>query len=205
VARPAEIMSSGQTEAESRLSIHEVPEQISRIFFGKPDNQPSYGFSDSYGAPQGTPVNYNPGYGAPAQASVPYANFFSDMELAMKLGQVALIAFIILVVVVVAFLLLLCCMYCPSMVGGRNRNDQDFQPMPYYPSHITNMDTNEKSQPIATSTNEGGGSEWQHPITPNSESSSTSAATSPRARTPSGNRRLKRHQSGTLSPHHMDR
>ena len=41
--------SSGSEGPKSRLSIHEVPDKISRIFFGDP--KPGYG--GSYGAPQG--------------------------------------------------------------------------------------------------------------------------------------------------------
>ena len=81
--------------------------------------EPNY--SDSYGAPQAPPVNYDPngGYNGGYYPSQPYPAFFSDIELTMRLGQAALIAFIILVVVLVAFILLMCCVQCPSLFGGR--------------------------------------------------------------------------------------
>ena len=40
----------GQGQAEGRLSIHEVPEQISRIFFGEPNPRYAYSYVDkAYG------------------------------------------------------------------------------------------------------------------------------------------------------------
>ena len=52
----------------------------------------------------------------------------------MKLGQIALIAFIVLAVIIVAFLLLMCCMYCPTLFGGRNQGYENQQN--YYPNNI---------------------------------------------------------------------
>ena len=52
----------------------------------------------------------------------------------MKLGQVALIAFIVLAVIIVAFLLMMCCMYCPTLFGGRNQGYENQQN--YYPNNI---------------------------------------------------------------------
>ena len=60
--------------------------------------------------------------------------FFDDMELVMKLGQIALIAFIVLAVIIVAFLLMMCCMYCPTLFGGRNQGYENQQN--YYPNNI---------------------------------------------------------------------
>ena len=61
--------------------------------------------------------------------------FFDDMELVMKLGQIALIAFIVLAVIIVAFLLMMCCMYCPTLFGGRNQQGYENQ-QNYYPNNI---------------------------------------------------------------------
>ena len=54
------IMGDQESEPESRINIKDVPEQISRIFFGSSHpggGRPSY-FDDSYGAPP-----QNSGYG----------------------------------------------------------------------------------------------------------------------------------------------
>merc|ERR1712062_521573 len=106
---------------ESRLSIHEVPEQISRIFFGKPDYNPS----DSYNP------GYNPGY-SPGYGGGFYNGFGNDVELTIRLGQVALIAFIILVIFIVAFLLIWCCI----QFGGGSRYQQQ-ETVGFYPQNVT--------------------------------------------------------------------
>ena len=54
----------------------------------------------------------------------------------MKVGQVALIAFILLVAVVVCFLLLMCCMYCPTLFGGGYRGQPQPETGGYYPTNI---------------------------------------------------------------------
>ena len=54
----------------------------------------------------------------------------------MKLGQAALIGFIVLVVVIVAFLLLLCCMYCPGFIGGNRQHEPSPTPYHHYPDHV---------------------------------------------------------------------
>ena len=85
--------------------------------------------SDSYGAPQAP--SYNPttnfataGYGYNA---VPYVGFYSDFEMVMKLGIVALIVFIVLAVIVILFLLMMCCIYCPMLIGSRSSGYQQEQ------------------------------------------------------------------------------
>ena len=78
----------------------------------------------------------DPSYGGGYGGSVPYANFYTDLELAMKIGQVALIAFIVLVAVVVCFLLLMCCMQCPSLFGGGYRGQPQPEAGGYYPSNV---------------------------------------------------------------------
>ena len=57
----------------------------------------------------------------------------------MKVGQVALIAFILLVAVVVCFLLLMCCMYCPTLFGGGYRGQPQPETGGYYPTNIQGM------------------------------------------------------------------
>ena len=54
----------------------------------------------------------------------------------MKIGQIALIAFILLVAVVVCFLLLMCCMYCPTLFGGGYRGQPQPETGGYYPTNI---------------------------------------------------------------------
>ena len=99
--------------------------------------------SDSYGAPQAPPQNYynNPGYdsnypdyGNPQRnpgsgggltsynSNSYYVGYTSDLELCMKLGQVALIAFIILVIFVLVFLLFKCCLECRSLTSRQQPN-----------------------------------------------------------------------------------
>ena len=94
---------------------------------------------DSYGAPQ-APV-YQPGsnndFGYTGSGY--YANFYNDLEFTMKIGQAAIIAFIILVAVVVCFLLLLCCMYCPTLFGGGYRGQPQPESGGYYPTNIQGM------------------------------------------------------------------
>ena len=67
----------------------------------------------------------------------------------MKVGQVALIAFILLVAVVVCFLLLMCCMYCPTLFGGGYRGQPQPETGGYYPTNIQGiiwkMTTGEKN------------------------------------------------------------
>ena len=87
---------------------------------------------DSYGAPQAPPLlsdstSYNSGA---------YYNFYNDLELVMKIGQVSLIAFIVLVAVIVCFLLLMCCLYCPTLFGGGYRGQPQPEAGGYYPSNI---------------------------------------------------------------------
>ena len=67
----------------------------------------------------------------------------------MKIGQIALIAFILLVAVVVCFLLLMCCMYCPTLFGGGYRGQPQPETGGYYPTNIQGinwkMTTGEKN------------------------------------------------------------
>lgn len=120
-------------DAEGRLNLQEVPEKISRIFFG----DPSQGGYDSYGAPA---PSYNApntgGYGYQYNGgSYYYPNFPADLELLMKLGHGALILFIILAVVGIIFLLILTCIYCSSGLYSRQRRDgaDGDYPMDGYP------------------------------------------------------------------------
>jgi len=179
--------------AESRLSIHEVPEQISRIFFGKPEesyNQPYNPSYDSYGAPQAPayqPGNNDFGY---TGGSGYYANFYNDLELTMKIGQIALIAFILLVAVVVCFLLLMCCMYCPTLFGGGYRGQPQPETGGYYPTNIQ----------VEPRNKHGGGDVWNEAIAEQTVSSSEGSSSTPthqRAQTP---KKLRRHKTGVLSP-----
>ena len=106
-------------------------------------NQPYNPSYDSYGAPQAPayqPGNNDFGY---TGGSGYYANFYNDLELTMKVGQVALIAFILLVAVVVCFLLLMCCMYCPTLFGGGYRGQPQPETGGYYPTNIQGMDYSE--------------------------------------------------------------
>lgn len=98
--------------------------------------------SDSYGAPQAPPYDSgypsfnNPGYDSnypdygspqrnpqsPTYNNNPYyVGYTSDLELSMKLGQVALIAFIILAIFVLVFLLFKCFLECRKM-GNKQPN-----------------------------------------------------------------------------------
>ena len=99
--------------------------------------------SDSYGAPQAPPYDSgypsfnNPGYDSnyPDYGSSPqrnpqsptynnnpyYVGYTSDLELSMKLGQVALIAFIILAIFLLVFLLFKCFLECHRM-GNKQPN-----------------------------------------------------------------------------------
>ena len=105
---------------------------------------------DSYGAPLAPPAppydsgynpSYNPGYDQNYpnygnQANNPtynpnnpyYVGYGSDMELTMRLGQIALICFIILTIFIMAYLMLKCCLECRKM--------NDTKPLPYAKSAV---------------------------------------------------------------------
>ena len=88
--------------------------------------------SSSYGAPSSYTNVGGGGYYAPPPAGgghlhAPYPGYFSDLELLVKLGQAALIVFIIFAVVVVLFLLVMACVYCAR--GGSRDSDH----VTYYP------------------------------------------------------------------------
>ena len=182
---------------ESRLSIHEVPEQISRIFFGKPDVRFFYYFgakiqifslillqynpSDSYNP------GYNPGY-SPGIGGGFYAGFGNDVELTIRLGQVALIAFIILVIFIVAFLLIWCCI----QFGGGSRYQQQ-ETVGFYPQNVTQDNAGGGTIPYSQTT------DWNEA---NETSSSSTSRSSPRARTSKG---LRRHKTGILNANQQER
>ena len=99
----------------------------------------SNSYSDSYGAPQAPPIgNYDPNGGYGNNYQVP-STIVNEIAFTLKLGQVALIAFIVLVVFVVAFLLLMCCMYCPSLFGGGYQQHQQHPDHGYYNQNMGNF------------------------------------------------------------------
>ena len=102
-------------EPESRLSIHEVPNKISRIFFGDP--KPNY-HNSGYNAPSaGNGYYYPPNSGG--------YNRDIDYELLNILGIIGLIAFIIFCIIGIIFMIFICCIYCKKF----NNNTA-----PYYPT-----------------------------------------------------------------------
>lgn len=124
-------------EAESRLSLEEVPEQISRIFFGKGQSggRPNYGgMGSSYQAPGSSYQAPGSGFGQnPQQGFYPnnggfYYGYEEDLALTMKLGQAALIVFMILAAVMILFLLTSCCL---SLTSPRSKTANQNQPAPF--------------------------------------------------------------------------
>ena len=124
--------------------------------------------SDSYGAPQAPPQNYynNPGYdsnypdyGNPQRnpgsgggltsynSNSYYVGYTSDLELCMKLGQVALIAFIILTIFLLAFLLFKCCLECRSLSAGQQPN---FSKRTLNQRYEINLDFKKPIKPFST-------------------------------------------------------
>ena len=84
----------------------------------------------------------NPGYGAPTYGAgggynnggglyyqPPYSGFEQDLELLVRLGQAALIVFMILAVVAVIYMLAMCCLGC-GVFGNRRAQDEYEEPYP---------------------------------------------------------------------------
>lgn len=152
--------------------------------YGAPQAPPvSYpqSYDSSYGAPQAPPISYDPNAGG---FGSPYPAFFGDIELVMKLGQVALIAFIILVIVIVAFLLLMCCMYCPMLFGGGRQHGYQADQQGYYQPNVSTQAMNPKNA----------SDEWIPPA-PTTTDTSSENSTMKRGRTPKG---LRRHKTGII-------
>ena len=107
-------------DVEPRLNFQEAQDKISKYFFGD-----TAGYDTGYGAPP--PPAYNPGIGG-----VYYSTFDSDLRLVMKLGQGALIVFMILAIVAIVFLVMMTCLYCSSgFFGGRQSQQPDYRDYDY--------------------------------------------------------------------------
>ena len=131
-------MAESDSDPEGRLNIQDVPQEISRIFFGGSHpggGRPSYN-DDGYGAPL---APLSPGLGGGGfYNSVYYAGWLlqqyfhaeceyvtgyeDDIYLLIKLGQAALIIFIILAVISVLFLVTTCCI---SVLGVAQQRSKD--------------------------------------------------------------------------------
>ena len=139
-------------------------------------------YTDSYGVPQAPPSSYNPGY-SPGYGGGFYAGFGNDVELTIRLGQVALIAFIILVVFIVGFLLIFCCL---QFSGGSQRYQEN---VGFYPQNVNEQGT---TIPYSATT------DWNDT---NETSSSSTSRSSPR---PKGSK-LRRHKTGILAANQQER
>ena len=122
---------STQLSAESRINIKDVPEQISRIFFGQGNNRPSY-TDDGYGSP---------GFLFPSDSSLLFyrgeterkvlppisvvpAGYQDDIFLLVKLGQAALIIFMIFATIAILLMATLCCTSLVNITNKKRREDQ---------------------------------------------------------------------------------
>jgi len=127
-------MANGDGLAESRLRSDANLNKESRIFFGDKSSRPSYS-GDSYGAPSagyGAPV-YNPSYNQnlnPVSLNPPfyYDGYYDDLYLLIKLGQVALIIFIILAIFIIFAMIIMCCV---SMFKRGKKDRGAKAPQPY--------------------------------------------------------------------------
>ena len=130
--------------AEGRLDIQDVPGEISRIFFGSHEGggrPPSY-----WGAGQsgGGAVS---GPGGPSKLTYPgiisfiyiaikwllktFQGFEDDIYLLIKLGQAALIIFIIFALFSTLFLLASCILSITNFNRGRKREVEEKAPEPF--------------------------------------------------------------------------
>ena len=132
-------MTESDLAAESRINIKDVPEQISRIFFGQGSNRPSY-TDDSYGSPDfgfsTNPLLYR---GETLRKFLPPisvgAGYTDDIFLLIKLGQAALIIFMIFATIAVLFMLSLCCTSIFNITNNKRREDQ-VHPAPFVLSNL---------------------------------------------------------------------
>ena len=135
-------MSSPDQEPEARLNIQDVPGEISRIFFGSHEGggrPPSYwdgGYSGGGGlADPGRPVRLvYPGADIQTVVILVYCYFQGyedDIYLVIKLGQAALIIFIILAIFSIIFLLTTCIFSITNFKGERKNNDEENAPKPF--------------------------------------------------------------------------
>ena len=139
-----------EASAEARLNIQDVPGEISRIFFGSHEGggrPPSY-WDSGYtgGGGLGDP-------GRPMRLVYPGAvnnvnrenkmislqGYEDDIYLVIKLGQAALIIFIIFAIFSIIFLLTTCIFSITNFNGERKSNDEEDAPEPfkmqvYFPS-----------------------------------------------------------------------
>ena len=131
-------MSESNLPAESRINIKDVPEQISRIFFGQGSNRPAY-TDDGYGSPD---FGFSPGSGSPLLyrgetvrnvlpplTSVP-PGYSDDIFLLVKLGQAALIIFMIFAIIAILFMLSVCCSSLVNITNNKRR-EQQVHPAPF--------------------------------------------------------------------------
>lgn len=135
-------MSSPDQEPEARLNIQDVPGEISRIFFGSHEGggrPPSYwdgGYSGGGGlADPGRPVRLvYPGADIQTVVILVYRYFQGyedDIYLVIKLGQAALIIFIIFAIFSIIFLLTTCIFSITNFKGERKSKDEDNAPEPF--------------------------------------------------------------------------
>ena len=132
-------MTESDLAAESRINIKDVPEQISRIFFGQGSNRPSY-TDDSYGSPDfgfsTNPLLYG---GETVRKVLPPISvppgYVDDIFLLIKLGQAALIIFMIFATIAVLFMLTLCCTSIFNITNNKRREDQ-VHPAPFVLSNL---------------------------------------------------------------------
>ena len=133
-------MTESHLTAESRLNIQDVPEQISRIFFGQGSNRPSYtddGYgSPDFGFPSSNPLLYRGEIlrNLLSPTSVP-PGYTDDIFLLIKLGQAALIIFMIFAIIAILFMVTSCCSSLVNITNNKRREDQD-QPSPFV---LTNL------------------------------------------------------------------
>ena len=125
--------------AEGRININDVPEQISRIFFGQGSSRPHY-TDDSYGVPGLSVPGFglSPGpllYRGEAVRSVrschhsdSYSGYVDDIVLLVKLGQAALIIFMVFVIIAILFMIITCCMSLVNITGNKRQNEIHPQP-----------------------------------------------------------------------------
>ena len=133
-------MTESELSAESRINIKDVPEQISRIFFGQGSNRPAYN-DDGFGSPgfgfsSSSPLLYR---GERLRQVLPPISvppgYTDDIFLLIKLGQAALIIFMIFAIIAILFMVTLCCSSIVNITGGKKREDQ-VQPAPFV---LTNL------------------------------------------------------------------
>lgn len=129
---------SDDVSPEGRINIKDVPDQISKIFFGNGGNRPSY-LDDGYGVPQspvlspgssgsGSGSGFNPGF-TTGGVNIFYQGYEDDIYLLIKLGQAALIIFMIFAIFSIIFMMTTCCITLFGAINDKN-NDQS-NPAPF--------------------------------------------------------------------------